>query len=82
MRAYIKFIDERVWKTILVKWIPPVIVVNEGTTTKPENKWIDVEDRLYLFNSKLINAIFIAVGQKVFRFILVYKTAHDVWNIL
>ena len=45
MKAYIKSIDEKVWRTILTKWFSPVITNDETKliTLKPEERWTTEE---------------------------------------
>lgn len=35
MKEYIKAIDKKTCKTIIEKWVPHVVVVNDVTTPKP-----------------------------------------------
>ena len=64
LRAFIKAIDESVWKSVLTGWTHPIVTDAEGKTTrKDELEWTTSEDRLDNSNSKALNAIFNAVNQ-------------------
>ena len=48
VKAYIKFIDERVWRSILIGWSPPITTNDETkvVTLKPEQSWTIEEEHL------------------------------------
>ena len=59
MRAFIKSIDEKSWRSILQGWKPPTKTDVEGKTVpKSEAKWTFEEDSLSTQNSQALNAIF------------------------
>ena len=63
VKAYIKSIDERVWRSILIRWTPPVTtnVETRVETVKPEQNWSTEKDRLANYNFKALNAIFATI---------------------
>ena len=36
VKAYIKAIDERSWKSLVIDWTPPIVTTDEVTTVKSE----------------------------------------------
>ncbi|XP_073137339.1 uncharacterized protein [Henckelia pumila] len=62
MRAFVKSIIEKAWRSIVTGWKPPMDKNSEGkeTTPKKEDKWTTEEERLGVANAKALNAIFIA----------------------
>ena len=73
MKAFLKFIDERVWNSIEYGWEKPTTLVSECSTSQKEAA---------TFNSKAMNAIFNAVSMKEFKRISNVEVAHTTWNIL
>ena len=73
MKAFLKSVDERVWRSVENSWERPTIVIGEWTTTQKE---------VASFNSKAMNAIFNAVSMKEFKRISNVMIAHIAWNIL
>ncbi|KAL8540445.1 hypothetical protein ACS0TY_001880 [Phlomoides rotata] len=79
MCMYIKSIDERAWRSILVGWLPPRTKadVNAETTVKRELDWTTEESTLASYNSKALNAIFTSVDSSMFRIISNCVSAKD-----
>ena len=73
MKAFLKFIDERVWLSIENGWERPTTAIGEWTTTQKETA---------SFNSKAMNAIFNVVSMEEFKRISNMEIAHTAWNIL
>ena len=84
VKAYIKSIDERVWRSILTGWTPPVTtnVETRVETVKPEQNWSTEEDRLANYNFKALNVIFATIDVNQFKLISVYESAREAWIIL
>ena len=72
MKAFLKFIDERVWNSVEYAWEKPITPVNEWQTSQKETA---------AFNSKVMNAIFNVVSIKEFKKISNVEVAHTAWNI-
>ena len=73
MKAFLKFIDERVWNSIEYRWEKP---------TTPVSEWQTSQKEVAAFNSKVMNAIFNAVSMVEFKIISNVEVAHIAWNIL
>ena len=58
MKAFLKYIDERVWNSVEYGWEKPTIPVSEWETSQKEAT---------SFNSKAMNAIFNAVSMEEFK---------------
>ena len=58
MKAFLKFIDERVWNFIEYGW--------EKSTT-PVSEWQTFEKEATAFNSKAMNAIYNVVSMEEFK---------------
>ena len=78
MRAFIKTINERAWRSILIGWTHPTTTDNSGNVTlKLEEKWSTDEDRLANYNSKALNAVFNAVDVNQFKLISTCESAKE-----
>ena len=73
MKAFLKFIDERVWLSVKNGWERPTTAIGDWTTT---------QKKAASFNSKAMNAIFNVVSMEEFKRISNVKIAHIAWNIL
>ncbi|XP_075655466.1 uncharacterized protein LOC142625671 [Castanea sativa] len=73
MKAFLKFIDERVWLSVKNGWERPTIAIGEWTTAQKEAT---------SFNSKAMNVIFNAVSMEEFKRISNVEIAYTTWNIL
>ena len=83
MKAFIKALDERAWRSVLSGWTPPTTTDTEGKTIpKPELEWTSEEDKLASYNSKALNAIFNAVDPTQFKQISTCESAKVAWEIL
>jgi len=85
MEAFLKSIDSKTWKAVLIGWEPPVLQDKDGKKLeelKPESEWSKEEDELALGNSKALNALFNGVDKNMFRLIKRCKVAKEAWEIL
>ena len=73
MKAFLKFIDERVWNFVKYRWEKP---------TTPVSEWQTSQKEATAFNSKAMNAIFNVVSMEEFKRISNVKIAYTAWNIL
>ena len=82
VKAYIKAIDERSWKSVVTGWTPPTVTTDEVTTVKSEETWTKEENSLATANFKALNAIFASVDSTQFKLISACESAKDAWSIL
>ena len=73
IKAFLKYIDERVWLSIKNGWKRP---------TTPVNEWNTAQKEAANFNSKAMSAIFNAVSMEEFKRISNVEIAHIAWSIL
>ena len=73
MKAFVKFIDERVGNTIEYRWEKP---------TTPVSEWQTSQKEATTFNSKAMNVIFNVVSMEEFKKISNVEIAYTAWNIL
>ena len=71
MKAFLKYIDERVWNSIEYGWDKPITPVSEWETSQKEAA---------TFSSKTMNAIFNAVYMEEFKRISNVEVAYTAWN--
>ncbi|PON56853.1 hypothetical protein PanWU01x14_178340, partial [Parasponia andersonii] len=58
MKAFIKALDEKAWRSVLSGWSPPTIKDDEGKDIiKPELTWSSDDDKFANYNSKALHAI-------------------------
>ena len=50
VKAYIKAIDERSWKSVVIGWTPPTVTTDEVTTIKFNETWTKEENSLATAN--------------------------------
>ena len=84
MKAYIKSIDERVWRTILKRLSSPVTTNNETkvVTLKPEERWTTEEESFANNNFQAFNVIFVTIDVTQFKLISACESVRDVWVVL
>ena len=83
MKAFIKALDEKAWRAVLIGWTHPITKNDAGEEAmKPEEKWSTEEDRLANSNSRALNAIFNGVDANQFKLISTCETAKEAWEIL
>ena len=69
MKAFLKFIDERVWNSVEYGWAKLTTLVSE---------WSNFQKKAVAFNSKVMNAIFNAVSMEEFKRISNVEVTHTV----
>ena len=67
IKAFLKFIDERVWNSVEYGWEKP---------TTPVSEWQTSQKEAVAFNSKVMNVIFNAVFINEFKRILNVEVVH------
>lgn len=85
MVAYLKSLDSRAWKAVIIGWSHPVTEGEDGEPTtklKPEEDWSKEEDELALGNSKALNAKFNEIDMNISRHVNNCEVAKDAWEIL
>ncbi|CAM8987909.1 unnamed protein product [Rhodiola kirilowii] len=83
MKAFIKNVDEKAWRSVLTGWTPPLLATDDGKVVpKPETEWSELEERLAMGNAKALNAIFSAVDESIFKLILNCESAKEAWDTL
>ena len=73
MRAFLHFLDEKVWQAMEIGW------------TKPKETpadWDNAKIKAANFNSKALNALFSAVTNEKFKKISSTETTKEAWTIL
>ncbi|CAM8944279.1 unnamed protein product [Rhodiola kirilowii] len=83
MKAFIKNMDEKAWRSMLTGWNLPLLATDEGRVVpKPKTEWTEQEERLAMGNAKALNAIFSAVDKTIFKLILNCESAKEAWDTL
>ncbi|KAI3444057.1 hypothetical protein Pfo_000722 [Paulownia fortunei] len=72
MRAFIKSVDEKAWKSVVSGWQHPVA----------EDLWTILDNEFASCNSKALHAIFSIVDSSQFRLIVTCEIAKEAWDIL
>ena len=73
MRAFLQFLDEKVWQAIEIGWTKP---------KEAQADWDDAKIKAANFNSRALNGLFSAVTNEEFKKISSTKTANEAWTIL
>ena len=73
MRAFLQFLDEKLWQAVKIGWIKP----KEASTN-----WDDAKIKAANFNSRALNALFSAVTNEEFKKISSTEIAKEAWTIL
>ena len=73
MRAFLQFLDEKVWQAVEIGWTKP---------TKALADWDDAKIKAVNFNSRALNALFNAITNEEFKKISSTETAKEAWTIL
>ncbi|CAM8900031.1 unnamed protein product [Rhodiola kirilowii] len=59
MKVFLKSLDEKAWRVVLVGWIEPTMAnPEEVAVPKLEALWTDADEKAAVGNSKALNAIF------------------------
>ncbi|CAM8978417.1 unnamed protein product [Rhodiola kirilowii] len=83
MKAFLKSLDEKAWRAVMIGWTEPIMANPEGAVMpKPEALWSEADDVAAVGNSKALNAIFYGVDENVFKLIAEYEVAKEAWDIL
>ncbi|KAG2695044.1 hypothetical protein I3760_08G172500 [Carya illinoinensis] len=82
MRAFLKSVDERVWASVTNGWKQPVVVIEGVQTTKCVENYSRDEVNGCSWNSKNLNAMFMAVSQEEFKRISMCENCKEAWDIL
>ncbi|CAM8965341.1 unnamed protein product [Rhodiola kirilowii] len=83
MKAFLKSLDERAWRAVMIGWTEPMMANPEGAVMpKPEALWSEADDVAAVGNSKALNAIFYGVDENVFKLIAECEVAKEAWDIL
>ena len=72
MRAFLQYLDEKVWL---------VVEVGQKKPKKPPTTWDDTKIKAETFNSRALNALFSAVNEE-FKKISSTDNAKETWTIL
>ncbi|MBA0556384.1 hypothetical protein Golob_026490 [Gossypium lobatum] len=67
MKTFINFIDEKVWRVILIGWEPCATKTFGLKTPKSELSWNTKEEELAKVNSKALYIIFFEVDVQEFK---------------
>ena len=73
MRAFLQFLDEKVWQAMEIGQTEPKEVPAD---------WDDAKIKAANFNSKALNALFNTVTNEEFKKISSIETAKEAWTIL
>ena len=73
MRAFLQFLDEKVWQVVEIGWTKP--------KEAPAN-WDDAKIKAANFNSRALNALFSAITNEKFKKIFFIETAKEAQTIL
>ncbi|CAM8932100.1 unnamed protein product [Rhodiola kirilowii] len=83
MKAFLKSLDERAWRAVMIGWTSPMMANPEGAVMpKPEALWSETDDVAAVGNSKALNAIFYGVDENVFKLIAECEVAKEAWDTL
>ena len=73
MRAFLQFLDEKLWQAVKIGWTKPKEVSTD---------WDDVKIKVANFISRALNALFSAVTNEEFKKISFTEIAKEAWTIL
>ncbi|CAM9000494.1 unnamed protein product [Rhodiola kirilowii] len=83
MKSFLKSLDEKAWKVVLIGWTQPMMESLTGEVVpKPEALWDDANEKASIGNSKAMNAIFSGVDENVLKLIINCEVAKEAWDIL
>ena len=84
MKAFIKSLNEKAWKSILTGWSPPTDVDAQTgeIMVKSELNWSNNDDLLSRYNNMALHAMFNGVGEGYIKLISSCVSAKDAWDIL
>ena len=73
MRAFLQYLDEKVWQVVEIGWTKP--------KETPAN-WDEAKIKAANFNSRALNALFSTVTNEEFKKIFSTEIAKEAWTIL
>ncbi|CAM8896520.1 unnamed protein product [Rhodiola kirilowii] len=83
MKAFLKSLDEKAWRAVMVRCTKPMMTNPEGVVMpKHEALWSKADDVAAVGNSKALNAKFYGVDEKVVKLIAECEVAKEAWGIL
>ena len=84
MRAFIRSITQKTWKSIIIRWEAPKKALEDGVTLvkKAGIEWNPTEDEATLSNSKALNAIYNGLDRNVFWLINTCESAKKLGTFL
>ncbi|CAM8990879.1 unnamed protein product [Rhodiola kirilowii] len=83
MKAFLKSLDERAWRAVMIGWTEPMMANPEGVVIpKPEALWFEADEVAAIGNSKALNAIFYGVDENVLKLIAECEVAKAAWDTL
>ncbi|CAM8974549.1 unnamed protein product [Rhodiola kirilowii] len=83
MKAFLKSLDEKAWRAVLVGWTQPWMANAEVIMVlKPEALWTNADEKTSVGNAKIVNAIFSGVNENVFKLIANCEIAKEACDIL
>ena len=72
MRAFLQFLDEKVWQAVEIGWTKP----KEAPTD-----WDEAKIKAANFNSRALNALFSVITNEEFKKISFIETVKEAWTI-
>jgi hypothetical protein len=70
MIAFLKAMDYKAWRAIVIGWTHPIVTAKDGSTSlKGVADWSTEEEIMANGNSKALNVIFNGVDQNIFKLI-------------
>ena len=73
MRAFLQFLDDKVWQAVEIGWTKPKEVPAD---------WDDAKIKVVNFNSRALNALFSAITNEELKKISSTETTKEAWTIL
>lgn len=82
MRAFIKSIGKRAWRTIFISWEPPFSIVKDVSSPKLEITCTTKKNKAANYNYQALNAIFNRVDPQGSKRISKNISTCEAWTIL
>ncbi|KAA0051783.1 gag-pol polyprotein [Cucumis melo var. makuwa] len=82
MIFFIKTLDGKAWRALVVGYEPPMVNVDGVLVPKLEVDWTDAEIQASFMNARALNAIFNGVDLNVLKLINLCSSAKEAWKIL
>ena len=78
IKAFIKALDEKAWRSALSSWKHPTTKDDKGNVTlTSEVKWSGDDNKLANYKSKVLNAIFNSIGANQIKLITTCESAKE-----